>query len=134
MKLRCESNSIRLRLDQTEVAQFVQAGELVERIEFPSPGPIALVYRLQFDSKPGSSAVRFENGELTVSVPSDQARTWANRQDEVGLYYTYEVADGKPLRVMIEKDYQCSDGPADKIDPTGYRNPLTKAGCKHDTK
>jgi len=134
MKLRCESNSIRLRLDQTEVAQFVQAGELVERIEFPGPGPTALIYRLQFGSKPGSSAVRFENGELTVSVPSDQARRWANSEDEVGLYFSHEVSGGKPLRVMIEKDYQCSGGPADEVDPGGYRNPLTKAGCKHDTK
>ena|SRR5271165_762992 len=134
MKLRCKPNSIRLRLNQKEVAQFVQARELVDRIEFPGPEPTALIYRLQFGSKPGSSAVRFAKGELTITVPGDQASAWADRKDEVGLYYSHEVAGGRSLRVMIEKDYQCIDGPADEVDPAGYPNPSAKVGCKHNTK
>ncbi len=134
MKLRCKPNSVRLRLNQNEVAQFVQAGELAERIEFPGSDPAVLLYRLQSGRKPGSSAVRFENGELTITVPEEQVRAWANRQDEVGLYYNHEVAGGKSLRVMIEKDYQCLDGPADEIDPVGYPNPLAKVRCKTGTK
>ena len=134
MKLRCKPNSIRLRLNQNEVAQFVQAGELVERIEIPGPEPAALIYRLQFGGKPESSAVQFENGVLAITVPGDDAHAWANRKDEVGLYYSHEVAGGKSLRVMIEKDYQCIDGPADEMDPAGYPNPLAKVGCKHSAK
>jgi hypothetical protein len=134
MKLRCTPNSVRLRLNQKEVAQFVQAGELADRTEFPGYKPAALLYRLQTGKTSGSSGVQFENGELTITVPGDQARAWANRKDEVGLYYTHEVAGSRSLRVMIEKDYQCIDGPADEIDPAGYPNPLAKVGCKHDTK
>jgi len=134
MKLRCKPDSVRLRLNQKEVAQFVQAGELVERIEIPGSAPTAFIYRLQFGGKPESNAVRFENGELTITVPGDQAHDWANRKDEVGLYYSHEVAGGRSLQVMIEKDYQCIDGPADEIDPAGYPNPLAKVGCKHNTK
>ncbi|HKM81112.1 MAG TPA: hypothetical protein VJY15_09145 [Candidatus Acidoferrum sp.] len=134
MKLRCKPNSVRLRLNQKEVAHFVQAGELAERIEFPGPEPTVLLYRLQSGSKPGSSSVRFENGELTITVPEEQIRAWANRQDEVGLYYNHEVAGGRSLRVMIEKDYQCLDSPADEIDPAGYPNPLAKVRCKTGTK
>lgn len=134
MKLRCKPNSIRLRLDQTEVAQFVQAGELVERLDIPGPEPTAFIYRLQLGRTPGASAVRFENGELTITVPGDKAHEWANSKDEVGLYYSHEVAGGKSLRVMIEKDHQCEGGPADKGGPASYHDPLTKAGCKHDTR
>ena len=134
MKLRCNSDSIRLRLDQKEVSKFVQAGELVERLEIPGPEPTAFIYRLQLGRTPGSSAVRFENGELTITVPGDKAHAWANSKDEVGLYYSYEVAGGKSLRVMIEKDHQCVEGPADKGGPAGYHDPLTKAGRKHDTR
>jgi hypothetical protein len=133
MKLRCTPNSVRLRLNQKEVAQFVQAGELTERIEFPGLEPTAFIYRLEFGSKPGSNGARFENGELTITVPGDQAQAWANRKDEVGLYYNHEFAGGRSLRVMIEKDFQCIEGPADEVDPVGYPNPLAKKGCKHDT-
>jgi len=133
MKLRCKPNSVRLRLNQTEVAQFVQAGELTERIEFPGPQPTAFRYCVRFGSTPGSGDVRFENGELAIIVPCDQASAWANHKDEIGLYYNHEIAGGGTLRVMIEKDYQCIDGPADEIDPAGYPNPLAKAGCKHHT-
>ncbi len=134
MKLRCKPNSVRFRLNQEELAQFVQAGELTERVEFPGPEPADLVYRLRSGGKPGSSAVRFKDGELTITVPDEEARAWANSQDEVGLYYNHEVAGGRSLRVMIEKDYQCLDGPADEIDPAGYPNPLAKTGCHHKTK
>jgi hypothetical protein len=134
MKLRCKPNSVRLRLNQTEVAQLVQAGELTERIEFPGPQPAAFRYCVRFGNTPGSGDVRFENGELAITVPSDQASAWANHADEIGLYYNHEIAGGGTLRVMIEKDYQCIDGPTEEIDPDGYPNPLASAGCKHDTK
>jgi len=126
MKLRCQTNSVRLRLNQKELAQFVQAGELTERIEFPGPKPAAFLYRLQTGRQPGCSAVRFENGELTITVPAEQAHAWANRKDEVGLYYNHEVAGSRSLRVMIEKDYPRTEGPADEKDPAGYPNPLAK--------
>ncbi len=134
MKLRCKPNSVRLRLNQTEVAQFVQAGELTERIEFPGPQPTSFCYGVRFGSNPGASDVRFENGELSITVPSDQASAWASHRDEIGLYFNHEIAGGRLLRVMIEKDYQCIDGPADEVDPDGYPNPLAKTGCKHDAK
>jgi len=134
MKLRCTPNSVRLRLNQKEVAQFVQAGELAERIEFPGPAPTALRYRLKFGRELASSAVRFENGELTITVSGDQVHSWADHKEETGLYYNHEIAGGKSLRVMIEKDYQCIDGQAEEIDPAGYPNPLAKVGCKTDSK
>ncbi len=134
MKLRCKPSSIRLRLNQKEVAQLAQGGELVERIEFPGPEPSVFLYRVQCVGEAGSSSVQFRNGELTITVLREQVFAWANREDEVGLYYNHEVEGGKSLRVMIEKDLQCTEGPAGEIDPAGYPNPLAKVGCKHQTK
>jgi hypothetical protein len=48
---------------------------------------------------------------------------------EVGLYYDQE-SEGGVLRLIIEKDFQCIDGPAEEIDPAGYPNPLAKIGHK----
>ena len=48
MKLRFTPNSVRLRLNQTEVSKFALEGTLAERIEFPGSVPTAFVYKLQF--------------------------------------------------------------------------------------
>jgi hypothetical protein len=130
MKLRLKPNSVRLRLNQTEVTKFVNVGELAERIEFPGPVPIVLLYGLRVSSDLLSGTARFENGELTVTIPENHAKAWASRAEEIGLYYEPECDGGKPLRVMIEKDFQCIDGPPDEIDPAGYPNPLAMIGCK----
>jgi hypothetical protein len=45
------------------------------------------------------------------------------------LYYDQE-SEGGVLRLIIEKDFQCIDGPPEEIDPAGYPNPLAKAGHK----
>lgn len=69
MKLRLKPNSVRLRLNQTEVTKFVNVGELAERIEFPGPVPIVLLYGLRVSSDLLSGTAQFENGELTVTIP-----------------------------------------------------------------
>jgi hypothetical protein len=127
MKLRCKPNSVRFRLNQTEVAKFAQTGEIIERIEFP--GQIDLVYGLRFSSDLPPGRARFESGELIVIVPRDHVVTWAESEKEIGLYYEQECEGGRSLRVAIEKDFQCIDGPLEEIDPAGYPNPLATIGC-----
>jgi hypothetical protein len=136
MKLRITPNSIRLRLNQDEVAQFVRRGELSERVEFPAPESSSLLYRLRFSVGPDSTSpsVEFANDELAVQVPSQQAKEWASRPGEVGIYSKYELDGGKSFRVMIEKDFQCIDGPSSEIDPAGYPHPSAKIGCKTESK
>jgi len=134
MKLRCTPRSVRFRLNQEEVTQFVKTGELEERVEFPGSEGAALLYRLQAGAKTGEGEVRFQGGQLTMTVPAAQARAWANRQDEVGLYYNYEWGGGKSLRVMIEKDFGCHDRQTDEAERTGYPTPMAKDKCKTEAK
>jgi len=134
MKLRCTPRSVRLRLNQDEVTHLVKTGELEERVEFPGPDNAALHYRLQTGAKTGAGEVRFQSGQLTITVPAEQACAWANRQDQVGLYYNYEWAGGKSLRVMIEKDFECLDRPTDEAERTGFPNPTAKGKCKTEAK
>jgi|tagenome__1003787_1003787.scaffolds.fasta_scaffold18597016_1 hypothetical protein len=123
MKLRLTSDSIRLRLNRTEVDEFSESGELTERIEFLGLTPTALVYCLRFGSELGVGSVNFSNGEFVVTVPQERAKTWAHTRSEVGLYYNRELANGKSLRISVEKDFQCIDGRLEEYDPEAYPNP-----------
>jgi len=89
-----------------------------------------LRYGLQVFSGPSPDAVRLENGELMLTIPAVDARAWATRDEEIGLYYDQKLAGGGSLRIMIEKDFQCIDGPPEEIDPAGYPNPLVTSGRK----
>jgi uncharacterized protein DUF7009 len=128
MKLRVKPNSVRLRLNRTEVTKFANTGEIIETIRFP--GLAVLRYGLRVFSGPSPDAVRLENGELMMTIPAVDARAWASRDEEIGLYYDQKLNGGGSLRIMIEKDFQCIDGPPEEIDPAGYANPLVTSGRK----
>ena len=130
MKLRFGPNSIRLRLNQVEVAKFAREGLVLERVEFPGSKTSALVYSLRIGQDKEGNSVRFENGEVAVLIPAADVKAWAENAKEVGIYFTRDLEEGKSLRVSIEKDFQCSDGPPEEVDPAAYPNPLAKAGCK----
>ena len=94
----------------------------------PCPLPLFTSFNSATDLEAGS--VRFENGELAVIVSQNRAKIWANAVQEVGLYLNLELAGGKTLRIAVEKDFQCIDGPPEERDLAGYPNPLAKLGCK----
>ncbi len=132
MKLRFTPNSVRLRLNQTEVTKLAESGLLSERVDFPGPVPSSLVYSLRLATDSEIGLAHLEEGEFTVTVPQEQAKIWANTVREVGLYYKHDLPGGGNLRIAIEKDFQCVDGPPEEHDPAAYPNPLAKIGCKTD--
>ena len=134
MKLRFTPDSVRIRLNQLEVAKFANSGQLSERVDFPGNIPTAFVYSLRFGSEPGTGSAHFRDGELAVTIPQGQAKSWANAANEVGLYYTQGSQGGQTLRISVEKDFQCVDGPPEVRDPAAYPNPVAKVGCKTDSK
>lgn len=129
MKLRFTPNSVRLRLNRIEVEKLESSGGLSERIEFPGTPLTSFVYSLRLGSNSEDGSVRFRNQEFEVTVFQDRARAWAHTASEVGLYYNHELS-GKSLRIAIEKDFQCIDGPLEELDPAAYPHPETKNGCK----
>jgi len=118
MKLRIHGNAVRLRLNQAEVAQFSKTGWIEEALEF---GPDAtLTYTLEsLASVPAPRAI-FRNGVLKIQVPAGVANEWITT-DQVGMRGTQEIAAGKQLAILIEKDFQCAHNP--EPDPDAYPNP-----------
>jgi len=119
MKLRLHANSVRLRLNQADVAQFSKTGYLEETIKF---GPDAcLCYILESSSKIVSPKALFQNGELRVQISCAASKEWVTT-DRVGISGKQSLANGKPLSILVEKDFKCMHG--DESDADGYPNPL----------
>jgi hypothetical protein len=104
MKLRVRSNSVRLRLTQTEVSRVQKLGECAEVISFP--GGAYLAYSLHA-SECDAVRAEFERCTVKIYVPRKEILEWSTTQ-AVGIYATVE-AEGVALRVLIEKDFRCLD-------------------------
>ncbi len=120
MKLRIQGNSLRLRLSQSEVAQFSKTGFVEDNIHF-APGS-NFAYTLESSSSLPAAKASYQNGWFRIQVPAAQAMEWFTT-DQVGISADQPLESGKQLSILIEKDFQCLHGEVAR-DPDAYPNPL----------
>jgi hypothetical protein len=123
MKLRIRGNSVRLRLNQTEVARLA-AGERVEQATQFSPTSSLLSSIERAAGEPAPRAT-FDGRRLAVYVPDEQVRRWAD-SDQVGIAADQSFGGENPLRLLIEKDYECLHSRAEG-DADAFPNPRMHA-------
>jgi hypothetical protein len=114
MKLRLQSNSVRLRLTRSEVARLSETGLVEESVDFGAGE--ALTYRLQTRLEPGAVEAAYRQGIVTVSVSQQVAQAWAG-SDEGGLY-----CQAGALTISVEKDFRCLTRPREG-EPDAYPHP-----------
>ena len=115
MKLRIQGNSVRLRLSQPDLARFLAARRIEERLDFPGA---TFGYSLE-SGETETVQASFESGTLRVRVPAASVPGWAS-SDQEGI--TGEQSfDGKTLVLIVEKDFQCLHKEGD---PEAFRNPM----------
>jgi hypothetical protein len=115
MKLRFRGNTLRLRVNRREVATLADGSALREDVLFP--GNACLTYLLDTRSEE-SPLASFDGHSIRIAVPLTDVRAWAVG-DEIGLYFNVP-ASGKVLRIAIEKDLECVDGPREEYDPDAF--------------
>jgi hypothetical protein len=120
MKLRIHGNSLRLRLSQSEVAQFSKTGFVEDSVQF-APGS-NFAYTLESSSSIPAAKASYQNGWLRIQVPAAAATEWFTT-DRVGISAEQPLESGKQLSILIEKDFQCLHG-GEQRDPDAYPNPL----------
>lgn len=104
MKLRIRSNTLRLRLTQSEVERLIASGRVEESTVFAPSS--ALRYALATSDAVTALSASFADGLLEVRVPTPLANTWA-RGDDVGLSGDVPVEGSPPLKLLVEKDFAC---------------------------
>ena len=115
MKLRFRQNSIRLRVNRREVQGLATGDALTEQVHFPNNTELAYVLQGASSENP---SVEFKAGVLRVEVPQPELDKWAST-DAIGMYFELP-ANGSFLKIAIEKDLECIDGPMDERDPDAY--------------
>ena len=115
MKLRFRGNTVRLRVNRREADTLASGAPLEESVAFP--GDTRLMYALETrnEEAPGAS---FERNVIRISAPLAKVENWA-RGDEIGLYFDL-AANGATLKIAIEKDLECVDGPIEERDPEAF--------------
>jgi Family of unknown function (DUF7009) len=121
MKLRVQGNSLRLRLNRSDVEQFRTSGVCAESLRFDSNSQ--LTYTLEMSSQLTAIEVQYLEDCIRVRLPLDMAEEWAG-SDRVSL--SLNRAGGSGPSLLIEKDFQClhreQRSPADDAD--AFPNPV----------
>jgi hypothetical protein len=109
MKLRLEENSLRLRLSEAEVQEFADTGRVAYTIVFGPGADQTLRYSLE--KLPATATVeavqvRYAAGALAVEVPAALAQEWTETEKN-GFSAQIVVAEGRELRILVEKDLDC---------------------------
>jgi len=98
MKIRISGNSLRLRMSQNEVNEFVSYGHVTSACNFPDS---VLKYEIRHGDYPDISAA-FSQGTVSIYMPSGLVKNW-DTDDRVG----FDASDANGLFILIEKDFQC---------------------------
>ena len=115
MKLRFRNNSLRLRVNRREVEGLAAGAVLQEQVQFP--GDTRIAYTLESSANTAAEA-SFRQNVIRVLAPEQQVSEWA-RGESIGMYFEFPV-NGTALKVAIEKDLECTEGPSDERDPDAF--------------
>lgn len=124
MKLRFRANSLRVRVNQKEVQKLAAGEALEEQIEFP--GNSALTYVLKPCPADDPQAFFVQNS-IEIVAPRTLVTEWA-QSEEIGLYFALPTG-AKPLKIAIEKDMECINGPEDESDPDAFPRAFAEKAC-----
>jgi hypothetical protein len=116
MKLRLKGNTLRCRLQRSEVALLLEEGRVEERTALANG---SFGYALVAGEFPALDA-RLEGLSIEVRIPRAEVVAWEAAGD-VSLSGEVATPEGK-LDVLIEKDFRCLHGRAED-ESDSYPNP-----------
>jgi hypothetical protein len=127
MKLRIQSNSMRLRVSRSELARLLAGERIEETVRFARASDARLTYALSSARQDVAARVEYHRGSVTVLLSEEQLKFWG-REDQVGIYVALPMDSGYSLAVTIEKDFACLDRPAEENTDT-FANPHAGSVC-----
>ncbi len=128
MKLRIKGNSVRLRLTQSEVAEFFERGKFEDRTEFGGETGQHLSYAVMAESGAEEISANFGNGRISIIIPQIIAEKWA-QTEQTALAAEQNLPSGKTLRISIEKDFACLSPRPEEDESDNFPHPKSEKNC-----
>ena len=127
MKLRLRGNSLRLRLNRSEVADLVKTGALEEGVAFGPRAEHRLVYAVGLVPGGAEAAptASLEGARVLVQLPQAAALIWAEGAG-VGLYGETDWG----LKIAVEKDFKCLEPRIHEDESDAFDHPGGVSHCK----
>lgn len=126
MKLRLKDNSVRLRLQRSEVARLQAEKTISAATLFPAGR--ALHYAIRIDPSVATVDVRFANDRIELLLPVARANEWF-APEKVTLAAELNLENGEKLAVLVEKDFKCLHTKAMDDENDSFDHPRAKANC-----
>jgi hypothetical protein len=105
MKLRLLDDSIRMRLSRSEVDVANQSGVVEGQTRFPDGSMFR--FALEADKGEAGPSAAYESDRMVVRLPASEIAAWAGDDTAVSLRGELDLPAGGPLRLLVEKDFQC---------------------------
>lgn len=102
MKLRCITNSIRIRLRKSDIQSLLSERKIIDEIHFPNNKKLSYGIAL-ID---GPTYASYEEDDIIIYLNLSIGKEWMSNQD-VSLQLNYELHNSKTLKLLIEKDFPC---------------------------
>jgi hypothetical protein len=122
MKLRIRGDSLRLRLEQHEVARLRDEGRIEQAVHFGPGDEARLVYAVVAEATLAEPVAELRARMIVVRLPGDRVRAWADG-DDVGIESAQPLGAGRSLRLLVEKDFRCLAPRAGEDEGDGFPNP-----------
>lgn len=122
MKLRIKGNSIRFRLNRTDVKKLSEGGFLEEHTHF---GNAIFSYAADAALDASELSASLEHNRIVLHVPDEFLKGW-DENDKVGMKSLVDLKNGQTLSLLIEKDFVCLDD-TEEDQSDNYTNP--NAAC-----
>lgn len=104
MKLRIHKNSLRIRLDDDDLASLIETGSVAEELRFGDGEIACLVYSVETRGAAEGVSAELHPGRIRVFIPPETARNLAD-ETEVAVEATL-AGDGRPdLQLLVEKEF-----------------------------
>jgi hypothetical protein len=102
MKLRIQSDSLRLRLTDDEIAQLRTNQRLVNAIRFGPGEHQRLEYVLEFSDGGEEAAAVYENGRITIVIPGKLNKALLGAGGSIE--FKQDFGNGSLLNILVERD------------------------------
>lgn len=106
MKLRCTTNSIRVRIRKSELNTLAEEGSIKEQVGFGHQ--VSFSFVLFIDHEAQEVHALLNQNTITIHLPTSLAQTWINSQ-QVSIQASQVLENEQYLDILVEKDFPCTD-------------------------